>query len=102
LGRPTGERVQSDAADNSYIFERLTFRRLQILRLLADGRTEPEAARLLGIEPSTVHSPVDELRDLTGLPSGREMGRWWREVRDDWILWAAETGGLERLPVDNP
>jgi hypothetical protein len=84
------------------VYERLTVRRVQVLRLLADGHTETEIARALQIELTTAHSPVDELREITGQPSGRALGGWWREYRHDWVRWIAEQAGFELPPIDRP
>ena len=82
----------------THIFERLTVRRVRILRQLAEGRTEPEIARETGVELSTVHSSIDELRDVVGEPSGRGLGRWWRENGADWAEWILAEAGIDLRP----
>lgn len=64
---------------------RITARRAAVLREMADGYTEREAARRLGISLTGLRSHLEELRNLTGLDSGRELGRWWRQERTVWL-----------------
>ena len=50
------------AADQNSIYESITFRRAELLRELADGRTEREAAAAMGITIYGVRSQVEQLR----------------------------------------
>ncbi|MBK7330085.1 MAG: hypothetical protein IPI85_13670 [Dehalococcoidia bacterium] len=64
-----------------------------VLRELADGRSERDAAERLGIAYSSVRSVVEELKNKTGLHSVREIGRWWRGQAGEWLAWCAEQAG---------
>ena len=77
-----------------HIWRAVSFRRAEILRELADGRTEREAAHVLGVELSTVRSHVEELKGITGCASVRELGRWWRANRPGWAGFVLELGGV--------
>ncbi|MBK9343786.1 MAG: hypothetical protein IPN07_12315 [Dehalococcoidia bacterium] len=70
-----------------------TFSRVRVLRELADGRSERDAAERLGIAYSSVRSVVEELKNKTGLHSVREIGRWWRGQAGEWLAWCAEQAG---------
>lgn len=63
----------------------ITLRRAEVLREIAEGYSEREIAVRLGISPTGVRSHVEDLRRLTGCASMREMGRWWREKRAEWV-----------------
>ena len=60
---------------------RITARRAAVLREM------PMATRngKLGISLTGLRSHLEELRNLTGLDSGRELGRWWRQERTVWL-----------------
>lgn len=60
------------------VFLAITFRRAQVLRELADGYSESEAAAHLGVTISGFRASVQQLKDLTGCASVRELGRWGR------------------------
>lgn len=75
------------------VFAAITFRRAQVLRELADGYSETEAASHLGISVSGFRATVQQLKDLTGCTGVRELGRWWRANRDIWIQEFAAGGG---------
>jgi DNA-binding CsgD family transcriptional regulator len=65
------------------VFHAITVRRAEVLREIADGRTLREVAAALGIERSGVRSQVERLKPLTGCENTRELGRWWREHRQE-------------------
>ena len=71
----------------------ITARRAQVLRELADGATEAEIARRLGISERGVHRHVEELRSELACHSGRELGRWWRGQRQSWIAFMRRCAG---------
>lgn len=56
--------------------ERLTLRRREVLRLLAEGRTTREISDLLGISQKTVDYHKKCLRDETGLRTTAELTRY--------------------------
>ena len=75
-------------------WERVTFARMRVLRELDEGRTEREAAERLHISYERVRSHVEDLKDLTGCRSVRELARWWRANRDDWHEWIGQEAGI--------
>jgi DNA-binding NarL/FixJ family response regulator len=75
-------------------WEWFTFARARILRELADGRTEVQAAARLGISYQSVRSQVEDLKAKTGLTDVREMGRWWRKDRVAWLAWCERQAGI--------
>ena len=80
-------------ADDS-VFNSLSYRRVQLLRRLADGLTGPESATLLDVKFTTVRSQVEEIKTLTGCESVRQLGPWWRSVRSDWLASCERLAGL--------
>jgi DNA-binding NarL/FixJ family response regulator len=75
------------------VFLSLGYRRVQLLRCLADGLTEREAAERLGVKLTSVRSQVEDIKDVTGCESVRELGRWWRSSRSDWLAFCERLGG---------
>ena len=75
----------------------ITLRRAEVLRELADGSTQPEIAARLGISVNSVRSHVEDLRNITGCSSGRDLGRWWRRHRDEWVELTRQMAGGELL-----
>ena len=61
------------------IWEALTTRRVQVAAGLADGKTEKQIARELGIEETTVKDHVKHLREIFGEPDAR---RSWAFLED--------------------
>jgi transposase len=90
-------RVALDAALRSTRGVR-EWRRLQAVRLLADGREAPEVAQVLGCSASSVYYWANDWREsgLAGLAEGAHGGG--RPRRLD----AAAEALLERLLVDDP
>ena len=78
----------------SQALQRITGRRAEILRELADGYSEREVAGRLGIELSTVRSHTEDLREITGSASLRDLGRWWRAHRTQWLDLLREQAGI--------
>ncbi len=91
----TSDPVRSNhhAAD-AIILWRITPRRAEVLRELADGFTEREAAAHLGISAKGVRSHAEDLKNLTGCASVRELARWWRANRERWIDLMREISGV--------
>jgi DNA-binding CsgD family transcriptional regulator len=83
------------------VFDAITVRRAEVLREIADGRTLREVAAALGIERSGVRSHVERLKLLTGCENTRELGRWWREHRQEWLVHMADAAGAghKRTPA---
>jgi DNA-binding CsgD family transcriptional regulator len=75
------------------IFRALTVRRVELLRELADGRTQREIGVALGIATPTVRQHVAQLVAITGCSKGRETGRWWRAHRREWLEFLSEISG---------
>lgn len=76
-------------------FHSITLRRAQVLRELARGSTEREAATALGLSFDGIRSHVANLREITECSSVRDLARWWREYRGDWCRFICEQAGLE-------
>lgn len=77
------------------VLAKVTRARAAVLRELAWGLTEREAAEHLDMTVNGFRSCVRELRGITGLASGRELGRWWRNSRPLWLRMMAEAAGTE-------
>lgn len=76
------------------VYGMLTLQRVRCLRLLADGRTAPEMAEVLGVTVSGVRSHVEDLKDVTGLEDVRALARWWRDGgREGYLRYVAEAAG---------
>jgi DNA-binding CsgD family transcriptional regulator len=83
----------SDGLD--HVFERITLRRAEVLRELADGRTDKEIAAKLGISVNGVRSHVEDLREITGMNHSRDIGRWWRDgAAASWANFLARKSAL--------
>ena len=69
----------------------VTPRRLRVLAMLADDRTEQEIADELGVAYSTVRSHVEDLKgSRAGRASGRSVGiggRKGRSMSPMWRVW---------------
>jgi len=82
--------MTADAWDN---WEWITARRAEVLRELADGATEAEVASRLGLSERGAHRHVERLRAELGCHSGRELGRWWRANRMEWLAFMQRCAG---------
>ena len=74
---------------------RITARRAEVLRELADGYTGREAAARIGLTFSGMRSHVEVLKQITGCSSTRELGRWWRRHRWAWLAVMTEQAGAD-------
>jgi DNA-binding NarL/FixJ family response regulator len=83
-------------AERQRTFESITLRRAQVLRELANDWTEREIAERLGISPSTVRSHLEAVKDILGLPSNRDVARFWRAERECWVRFMARESGAEQ------
>ena len=81
-------------AESLETWERLTVARVRLLGELDEGRTEREAAERLHISYEGVRSHVEDLKDLAGCRSVRELARWWRANRDGWHEWIGQEAGI--------
>ena len=72
-----------------------TYTRVDLLRRLAEQRTQREIADERGVAYTTVRSEVETLKDHLGVSSIREIGRWWNGHKRDWLTWCANLAGLE-------
>lgn len=79
---------------------RITARRAEVLREIADGYSAREVADGLGLTLSGMRSHVEALREITGCSSIREMGRWWRTRRALWLELMSIHAGLTEMPDD--
>ena len=84
------------------IWERLTFSRIRVLRELADARSEREAALRLQMTFHGVRCVVAGLKEVIGCRDVRELGRWWRENRNDWYEFIGQEAGIipRRVPTE--
>lgn len=73
---------------------RITARRAHILRELADGYSGQETALRIGLAFNGFRSHVQQLKEITGCTSVRELGRWWREHREEWLLVMGREAGV--------
>jgi DNA-binding NarL/FixJ family response regulator len=73
---------------------RITVRRAEVLREMAEGFSEREAAEHLGLSYETVRSHAEELKLITGCSTVREVGRWWRRNRLAWANVMLAAAGL--------
>lgn len=64
--------------------ERLTFRELEVLTLVAAGHSNPEIAEHLGTRPRTVSTQVESLRIKLGASSRAALSS--RAVQNGWLL----------------
>ena len=76
-------------------WESLAFKKVGVLRGLADARSETEIAATEGVEYNTIRGHVEQLKDILGIRDVKEMGRWWRRHARDWHRWCAAQAGLE-------
>jgi DNA-binding NarL/FixJ family response regulator len=74
---------------------RITHRRASVLREIADGRTEQQAAETLGLSYTGPRSHVAALLEIAQCPDVRELGRWWRVHRAEWLAFMVEAAGAE-------
>jgi DNA-binding NarL/FixJ family response regulator len=75
-------------------FKDLTWRRVQLLGLLADGRNEAWAAKEMCIARSTVRSHAEALKRILECSSDEELSRRWRSGRGEWYAWMGTIAGI--------
>ena len=56
--------------------------------------TEQHIADGLNVALSTVRDHVEDLKDMAGYRTVRELGVWWRRNRGDWLAWCAVQAGI--------
>ena len=74
---------------------RFTYPKIQMLRGLADNRSEREIADDSALSYATARWHVAQLKALTGCGTVGELGRWWRNHSEEWRHWSAALAGLE-------
>lgn len=79
---------------------RITARRAEVLREIADGYTGREAARRIGLTHSGMRSHVEALKEITGCSSARELGRWWRRNHVVWLRLMSVQAGIADMAGD--
>jgi DNA-binding CsgD family transcriptional regulator len=72
----------------------ITLRRAQVLRALAEARTEREIAEALSLSVAGVRSHVEDLKQITGHRSTRELARWWQSNRTAWVSFMERAAGV--------
>ncbi len=81
-------------------WDSITCARARLLRELANGRTEREIGERLLMTYAGVRSQVEDLKNITGHRDVREIARWWRDNRADWMAWCGQQAGLAREEGD--
>lgn len=84
-----------DTARKSLPLRKVTVRRAEVLAGLADGRTRAEIAERIGISVNGVRSHIEDLKRIAECPSDRNLGRWWRENRLEWLRVLASAGAID-------
>ena len=79
-------------------WRKLTHSRIGYLREVGDGRTLPEIAAQFQVTVNSARSAIEGLKDITGCRDVREMGRWWRDHRGEWLQWCAGEAGIHPEP----
>jgi DNA-binding CsgD family transcriptional regulator len=75
----------------------ITLRRAQVLRLLAEVRSEREIAEELHLTLAGVRSHIEDLKHITGHRSTRDLARWWQNNRVHWLNLYAQQAGLDSI-----
>lgn len=76
----TSRRTPQEAPNRSPL-ERLSVREMQVLRLLADGRTGPEIAETLGITARTVTFHKERMRERLGMATTTDAVNLYRSLQ---------------------
>ena len=79
---------------------RITARRAEVLREIADGYSGRDAARRMGITFSGLRSHIEALKGITGCSSSRDLGRWWRRHRNGWLATMSVQAGVTSATDD--
>jgi len=67
---------KASRGDTEDLRNQLSTRELQVLRLVAQGRTDREIAEQIYVSPRTVQNHLAGIRDKTGLRRRSELTRW--------------------------
>jgi pimeloyl-ACP methyl ester carboxylesterase/DNA-binding CsgD family transcriptional regulator len=70
----SGRRIEDEVAPQG--IPQLSERELQVLRLVASGRTDAQIAEMLTLSPHTVHRHVSNIRTKLGVPSRAAAAAW--------------------------
>ena len=84
-------RLPRNVAD---IYVSITLRRAQVLRGLAEARSEREIALGLSLSLAGIRSHVEDLKQITGCRTTRELARWWQTHRHAWLCFQAREAGM--------
>jgi DNA-binding NarL/FixJ family response regulator len=74
----------------------ITVRRAEVLRRVAEQRTQSEIAKDLHLSEHGVKSHITWLKDATATDSMRSLGRWWMQHREEWVDFLADIAGSRR------
>ena len=77
-------------------WQRFAYAKIQLLRGLADNRSERQIADDSGIAYATARWHIAQLKALTGCHDVGELARWWRIHAEDWRRWSAALAGLDQ------
>lgn len=81
--------------NNDDLYARISRRKAQILTAIARRATQKEIAVLLVVAFDTVHTHVEQLKDITGCRSMAQLGNWWEQHRRPWVAYYARAAGIE-------
>jgi DNA-binding CsgD family transcriptional regulator len=80
------------------VYLAITLRRARILRGLAQAQSEREIGEDLCLTLAGVRSHVEDLKQITGQESVRELARWWQGHARAWVAFCAAEGGVSLFP----
>ena len=72
------------------------YAKIELLRGLADNRSERQIAEESGMAYATARWQVRQLKVLTGCHDVGELARWWRIHAEDWRRWSTALAGLDQ------
>jgi len=73
----SSESISSDTRDDQDMVEQeLSARELQILRLVSEGKTNPEIGRILGISDKTVRNYISRIYDILNVHTRTQAAIW--------------------------
>jgi hypothetical protein len=78
-------------------YEKLTFARVRVIALLADGKTIREVGSAIGCTYNGARSQVREIERILECASVAEVRGYWEKHGDAWPAYCARCGGLDRV-----